>query len=112
MRVPPQVVLSLTLLVAPAYAAEAPLAAPTHLEAAGRKPPASLARIAFVSGNAAIYQLGQTDWTRAAVDLRVASGDWIATDPQARAEIRVGQASIDLASDTQLNLAALRAQVM
>jgi hypothetical protein len=112
MRVPPQAVLSLVLLAAPAYAVEAPSAAPKHLEAAGDKSSASIARIAFVSGKVAIYQLGQTDWTGAAVDLRVASGDWLATDPQGRVEIRVRQASIDLASDTQINLAALREQIM
>ena len=103
MRVPP-LILSLVLLATPAYAAEAP-SAPASTGAA---PPAAGAQIALVSGNVAVYQLGQTDWTRAAVDLPIADGGWLATDAKGRAEIRLGDDALDVGNGTQLNFANLR----
>src|SRR5205823_2936678 len=75
-------------------------------------PPARVGRVAFASGNVAVYQLGQTDWTKATVNLPVASGNWFATDKDARAELRVGPDSVDLANNTELNFADLREGVM
>src|SRR5215468_8302278 len=46
------------------------------------------------------------------INLPVAAGAWLTTDPQSRAEMRVGADSIDLSNDTQLNFAELRDQVM
>jgi hypothetical protein len=111
MRVPPQVLLSLALFAAaPAYAAEALATASNTAAAPGAQPSAGSAQIAFVSGNVAIYQLGQSDWARAAVDLPIASGAWLATDPQARAEIRLGADALAIANSTELNFANLRGQ--
>jgi len=66
----------------------------------------------LVSGTLAFYGPGDTDWPAAKVNLPVAAGAWLMTDPQSRAEMRVGADSIDLSSDTQLNFAELRDQVM
>jgi hypothetical protein len=41
-----------------------------------------------------------------------AAGAWLATDPQSRAEIRVGADSLALSNDTQLDFAELHDKVM
>ena len=105
MRIPLPIVLPLILLAAPAFGAEAPSTAANHS-------PTGVARIAVASGNVAIYQLGQTDWRRAAIDQPVASGAWLATDANSRAEIRLAGDAIDVADGTRLNLADLRGKVL
>jgi hypothetical protein len=76
------------------------------------EPPARVGRVSLVSGTLAFYGLGDTDWAAAKVNLPVAAGAWLMTDPQSRAEMRVGADSIDLSNDTQLNFAELRDQAM
>ena len=75
-------------------------------------PPSRVGRVSLVSGTLAFYGPGDTDWSAAKVNLPVAAGAWLMTDPQSRAEMRVGADSIDLSNDTQLNFAELRDQVM
>src|SRR5579872_2349330 len=106
MRFPLKFVLPIALIAAvPAFAQNAP-------PASENAPPARVGRVAFVSGNVAVYQLGQSDWSKAVVNLPAASGDWFATDKESRAELRIGPDSIDLANDTELNIADLRETVM
>jgi len=76
------------------------------------EPPARVGRVSVVSGTLAFYGPGDTDWSAAKINLPVAAGAWLATDPQSRAEMRVGSDSIDLSNDTQLNFAELRGKVM
>jgi len=76
------------------------------------EPPARVGRVSLVSGTLAFYGPGDTDWSAAKVNLPVAAGAWVATDPQSRAEMSVGADSIDLSNDTQLNFAELRDKVM
>ena len=75
-------------------------------------PPTRVGRVSLVSGTLAFYGPGDTDWSAAKVNLPVAAGAWLMTDPQSRVEMRVGADSIDLSNDTQLNFAELRDQVM
>jgi hypothetical protein len=75
-------------------------------------PPTRVGRVSLVSGTLAFYGPGDTDWSAAKVNFPVAAGPWLMTDPQSRAETRVGVDSIDLSDDTQLNFAELRDQVM
>jgi len=79
---------------------------------AGADPPTRVGRVSLVSGTLAFYGPGDTDWSAAKVNLPVAAGAWLMTDPQSRVEMRVGADSIDLSNDTQLNFAELRDQVM
>ncbi len=79
---------------------------------AQEEPPARVGRVSLVSGTLAFYGPGDTDWSSAKVNLPVAAGAWLMTDPQSRAEMRVGADSINLSNDTQLNFAELRDQVM
>lgn len=76
------------------------------------EPPARVGRVSLVSGALAFYGPGDTDWSAAKVNLPVAAGAWLATDPQSGAEIRIGADSLDLANDTQINFPELRDQVM
>jgi hypothetical protein len=71
------------------------------------QPPARVGRVSLISGTLAFYGPGDTDWSAAKINLPVATGAWLATDPQSRAEIRIGADSIDLSLDTQLNFAGL-----
>src|SRR5436309_6845241 len=79
---------------------------------AQKEPPARVGRVSIVSGTLAFFGPGDTDWSAAKVNLPVAAGAWLATDPQSRAELRIGAASIDLSTDTQLNLTELRDKLM
>lgn len=110
MRIQLPILLTLVLIALVGYAENAKPAAADQAAATTGAAPASVGRIDFASGNVAIYQLGQTDWTRAEVGLPLASGGWLATDPKARAQIRIGPASIGIANDTELSLADLQQQ--
>src|SRR4051812_39786826 len=79
---------------------------------AQKEPPARVGRVSIVSGTLAFFGPGDSDWSAARVNLPIAAGAWLATDPQSRAEIRVGPTSIDLANETQLKVAELRDKLM
>ena len=64
---------------------------------AEEQPPARVGRVSFVSGALAFYGPGDSDWSAAQVNYPVAAGEWFATDPQSRAEIRIGAETIDIA---------------
>ena len=70
-------------------------------------PPARVGRVSFISGTLAFYQSADTDWSAAQVGFPAATGVWFATDPQSRAELRVGPDTIDIAEDSQLDIADL-----
>src|SRR5689334_16850380 len=75
---------------------------------AEEQPPARVGRVSAISGTLAFYGPGETEWSTAKVNYPVATGGWFATDPQSRAEIRIGAETIDMAGDTQLNITDLR----
>src|SRR5215831_17710875 len=79
---------------------------------AQEEPPARVGRVSLVSGTLAFYGPGDTDWSSARVNLPVAASAWLMTDPQSRAETRVGADSINLSNDTQLNFVELRDHIM
>jgi hypothetical protein len=74
--------------------------------------PARVGRVSAISGTLAFYGPGETEWSAAKVNYPVATGAWFATDPQSRAEIRIGAETIDMAGDTQLNITDLRDHAM
>ena len=79
---------------------------------ADEEPPTRVGRVSFISGTLAFYQSGETDWSAAKVNLPAATGGWFATDPQSRAEIRIGPDTIDIAEDSELNITDLRDRAM
>src|ERR1700751_3820610 len=61
---------------------------------AEEQPPARVGRVSFISGTLAFYGPGDSDWSAAKINYPVAGGEWFATDPQSRAEIRIGAETI------------------
>jgi FecR protein len=78
---------------------------------AQQAPPARVGRVSLVSGNLAFHTAGQTEWSPAAVNYPVATGASFWTDSEARAEIRIAPDTIDIASDTELDVAELDERV-
>src|SRR6516165_3498837 len=74
---------------------------------AQREPPARVGRVSFVSGNLAFHTAGQTEWSAAAVNYPVATGASLWTDADSRAEIRIAPDTIDMASNTDLDVTEL-----
>ena len=99
MRFLAKTILAMTLLACiPAFAEE--------------QPPARVGRVSFISGALAFFAPGDSDWSAANVNYPVAAGEWFATDPQSRAEIRIGTETIDIAGDTQFDIADLGSRVV
>jgi hypothetical protein len=80
------------------------IAAPTLAQQA---PPARVGRVSLISGNLAFHAAGQTEWSAATVNYPVATGGSLWTDAEARAEIRIAPDTIDMASNTELDVAEL-----
>ncbi|HEX3538292.1 MAG TPA: DUF6600 domain-containing protein [Stellaceae bacterium] len=87
------IVAALLVVAAPAYAQQSP--------------PARVGRVSIVEGALAFYGPGDSDWSAAKTNFPVAENGWFATDPDARAELRVGAASISLDKNTQAGFTAL-----
>ena len=87
-------------LVAVIFLACAPASAEEQL-------PTRVGRVSAISGTLAFYGPGDTDWSASKVNFPVATGGWFATDPQSRAEIRIGAETINIAGDTQLGITDL-----
>ncbi|HEX9535290.1 MAG TPA: DUF6600 domain-containing protein [Stellaceae bacterium] len=73
--------------------------------------PIRVGRVSFVSGDLALHTPGQNEWSAAAVNYPVATGTSLWTDPDARAEIRIGPNTIAMASSTELDVGRLTAPV-
>ena len=84
------------------------IAAPTLAQQA---PPARVGRVSFVSGTLAFHTAGQTEWSAAAVNYPVATGGSLWTDADSRAEIRIAPNTIDMAGNTELDVAELDERV-
>jgi hypothetical protein len=65
----------------------------------------------FCLCNLAFHTAGQTEWSAAAVNYPVATGASLWTDAEARAEIRIGPDTVDMASNTELDVVALDERV-
>src|SRR6516165_8593725 len=80
------------------------IATPTLAQQA---PPGRVGRVSFVSGNLAFHTAGQTEWSAAAVNYPVATGASLWTDADSRTEIRIAPDTIDMASNTELDVTEL-----
>src|SRR5262249_49174061 len=79
---------------------------------AAEEPPARVGRVSFVSGQLGFHIKGETQWSAANVNYPVATGGSFWSDPKSRAEIRIGQQTLDLDNNTHRDVAALNKQVM
>jgi uncharacterized protein DUF6600 len=68
---------------------------------------ARVGRVSFVAGKVGFHSLGESLWSAAEINDPVSTGAALRTDPQSRAEIRVGADTIDLADSTQVAIARL-----
>jgi hypothetical protein len=80
--------------------------------AAQQEPPALVGRISFVSGHLAFHLSGETQWSAASANYPFATGGSFWTDPQSRAEIRIGPQILFLSNDTEVDVTRLDSQVM
>jgi len=73
-------------------------------------PPARVGRVSLTSGKVGFRSLGATLWSDAEVNDPASTGASLRTEPQARAEIRIGPDTIDLAESTEIAIANLNDQ--
>ncbi|HEV8679721.1 MAG TPA: DUF6600 domain-containing protein, partial [Stellaceae bacterium] len=74
---------------------------------AQEEPPGRVGRVSLVEGQLSFHLADETQWSEAAVNYPVATGGSFWTDPQSRAEIRVGAQTINLANNTELGVVKL-----
>ncbi len=67
-------------------------------------PPARVARLAYVSGNASFSPGGERDWGRAIVNRPLVTGDRLWVDRGSRAELQMGTVAVRAAGATSLTL--------
>ena len=79
---------------------------------AAEGPPARIGRVSVVDGRLAVRATGETEWSAAPVNYPVAAGGSLRTDPKSRVEIRIGAQTIDLSSDTAVDVIRLDHEVM
>lgn len=70
-------------------------------------PPARIARVSFVSGDASIRHGTTGDWMAFVINYPVTGGDWIWTDNGARTELHIGSTAMQLGERTSLDISAL-----
>jgi hypothetical protein len=75
------------------------------------EPPTRVGRVSFVAGKLAFHTPGQNEWLAAEVNYPVATGTSLWTEPDGRSEIRIGPNTIGIASNTELDLGRLTAQI-
>ncbi|AYH45848.1 DUF6600 domain-containing protein [Azoarcus sp. DN11] len=70
-------------------------------------PPARVGRLSVVEGEVALRRDGARDWVRAGVNLPITTGDELATQPDARAEVRIGSSVLRLDQATSVEVRRL-----
>src|SRR5262249_20304926 len=95
-------------LTALALIAAVPAAA--QQEPRQQEPPARVGRVSFIQGTLAFHIQGETAWSAAAVNFPVAAGSAFWSDPKSRAELRIGTQTVDMAGNTDVEIAKLDKQ--
>ncbi len=100
--------LATTSMVAAGFLAGAPSvqAQDAGIQSAG-DPPGRVGRLARLDGTVSTHGAGSTQWTPAVLNFPFVSGDALWTQPQAQADIEVGDDLATLADSTELDLASL-----
>ncbi len=70
-------------------------------------PPGRVARLAFTDGAVSFHDDQQSDWSRAAINTPLTSGDAVWTEPGARSEISLAGTRVRLDGGTELDMLAL-----
>jgi hypothetical protein len=75
-------------------------------------PPVRVARISYLNGNVSFLRAGLDQWSQAALNFPVTTGDRIYTDSNARAELEVGSAAVRLSKSTDLTVTNLNDHIL
>jgi hypothetical protein len=75
-------------------------------------PPARAARVSYLRGNVSFLRAGLDQWTQAAPNFPVITGDRIYTDKDSRAEIEVGPYTVRMSDRTDLTVTNLNDQTV
>ena len=70
-------------------------------------PPGRAARLAVTEGQVWLYHPDQGEWVSANINRPLTSGDRLATDRGARAEVEIGSTTVRIDSSTELDLQAI-----
>lgn len=75
-------------------------------------PPDRVARISYLKGQVYVQSAENEDWTDAVINRPLTSGDQLWTDAQARSELQIGTAAVQIDTNTQLRLLELSDDVL
>ena len=81
-------------------------------DSAEDNPPARVARLSYLSGSVSFLRAGVDQWSQAAINFPVTTGDRIYTEKDGRAELQVGNYTVRLSHQTDLSVANLSDQVL
>jgi hypothetical protein len=79
----------------------------SSLAPAQSEPPGRVGRLAFTDGTVSFHDNEQSQWTPAAVNTPLSTGDSLWTEPNARSEISLAGTRIRMAGATQLDMLAV-----
>ena len=98
------------LMAAGSALGQAPPAGQQNL--AADDPPARVARLSYLKGSVSFLRAGVDQWSQAALNFPVTTGDRIYTDQDAHAELQVGNYTVRLSQRTDLTVTNLNDQVL
>jgi len=101
-----KVLFKLVICLLPCFVA-APLSAQEEAS-----PPGRAARLSFMQGNVSFQPSGETQWSAAALNYTVSTGDRLYTDQGARAELEAGPYTVRLSQATDLTVVNLNDQLL
>src|SRR6201997_715996 len=67
-------------------------------------PPGRVARLGYMEGSVSFEPAGENEWVEAGRNRPMTTGDKLWADPDSRAEVQLGSATIDLGSNTGFTL--------
>src|SRR5258708_31869075 len=79
---------------------------------AAENPPARVARLSFIKGSVSFLRASVQQWSDAALNYPVTTGDRIYTDKGARTELQVGNFTVRLSEHTDLTVTNLNDQIL
>src|ERR1700760_333877 len=70
-------------------------------------PPGRVGRLSYVDGTVSSHTASQDQWSAAALNMPVTTGDSFWTEPNARGEIQVGPMEVRMDHSTEIDVGAL-----
>jgi hypothetical protein len=89
-----------------------PWTVPSRLWADGDNPPGRVARLSYMKGNVSLQVSGANDWSQAALNYPLTTGDRLYTDQGSQAELEVGSTAVRMSAETDLTVANLTDELL